>query len=133
MASAAQRECRNPSCRLLTTDSYCDKHQKNTNKQQYDRARNANDPERKRRNSPRWRLLRQEIRARDRYCKIAAWLKARNPDAATCDGLSPTQVVDHIIPVRAGGAEWDPDNLQGGCKADHDYKTAMYDRPRSEQ
>jgi 5-methylcytosine-specific restriction endonuclease McrA len=31
--------------------------------------------------------------------------------------------VDHIIPIEAGGAKLDPDNLQTVCKRCHTHKT----------
>lgn len=40
--------------------------------------------------------------------------------------------IDHIIPVRQGGAVWDDDNLQALCKPCHSVKTIV-DGSRGEQ
>lgn len=58
----------------------------------------------------RWRRLRREILRRDNYkcvdCGAAGMLEC-----------------DHIVPVRDGGAEYDPANLQMLCKRCHATKT----------
>ena len=50
----------------------------------------------------------------------------RNPVCVMCeaDGIvTPAQVVDHIIPMRAGGAAFDEKNLQSLCRHHHDIKS----------
>lgn len=37
------------------------------------------------------------------------------------------EVVDHIVPMARGGAQYDDDNLQSLCKKCHDRKTATED------
>ena len=58
----------------------------------------------------RWKRLRREILRRDNYkcvkCGAAGMLEC-----------------DHIQPVRNGGAEYDPANLQMLCKQCHSTKT----------
>jgi len=52
-----------------------------------------------------WRRLRPQIMERDGYmCQI------RGPKCTTL-----ATEVDHIIPWRAGGAMYDPDNLRAAC------------------
>lgn len=61
-------------------------------------------------NTARWRLLRRQILKRDGYkcvqCGAAGMLEC-----------------DHIKPVRWGGAEYDPENLQMLCRSCHGSKT----------
>ena len=65
--------------------------------------------------SPRWRGLRVEVLVRDGYTCQA------------CGG--PGFEVDHVRPIRSGGAVWDPDNLQTLCRPCHSLKTASEKRP----
>lgn len=62
----------------------------------------------------------------------AQWRKVRNmyakrhPLCETCEAkgrVTPMQLVDHIIPLRAGGARLDPRNLQSMCNPCHAEKT----------
>ena len=64
-------------------------------------------------NSPQWK-------------KTAARYKRNNPLCVDCEANGKTvavDVVDHIIPVKEGGAEVDPDNLQSLCHFHHNKKT----------
>jgi len=50
----------------------------------------------------------------------------RHPLCEPCDAegrVTPMQVVDHIIPLRAGGARLDERNLHSMCNACHAKKT----------
>lgn len=57
-----------------------------------------------------------------------AWKKARaaflakHPLCVVCGEFA--NVVDHRIPVRAGGPFWDSDNWQPMCISDHNAKSA---------
>jgi len=65
----------------------------------------ARDPEAARIYGRRWQSLRPSILERDGYlCQI------RLPGCT----LEATQV-DHIVPWKAGGAAYDPDNLRASC------------------
>ncbi len=50
----------------------------------------------------------------------------RSPLCVKC-GQGASQV-DHIVPIRRGGARLDPDNLQPLCHSCHSSKTATEDR-----
>jgi len=50
----------------------------------------------------------------------------RSPLCVRC-GTGASQV-DHIVPIRKGGARLDPDNLQALCHSCHSQKTASEDR-----
>lgn len=58
----------------------------------------------------RWKRLRREILRRDNYKCVKC-------------GEAGRQEIDHIKPVRDGGAEYDPDNLQSLCRFCHAAKT----------
>ena len=67
--------------------------------------------------SPRWRGLRVVVLERDNYrCQACG---------------DPGFEVDHVRPIRSGGAVWDPDNLQTLCKSCHSIKTASEQRPET--
>src|SRR5262245_39236077 len=48
----------------------------------------------------------------------------RQPLCAGCPGLVEATEVDHIIPIKRGGAKRDPNNLQSLCASCHREKTA---------
>ena len=53
--------------------------------------------------------------------------KINNPLCIECernDLIVPVKVVDHIIPINAGGAMLDDDNLQSLCESCHNRKSA---------
>lgn len=61
----------------------------------------------------RWRRVRLMRLAREPLCRLCA---ARGRVAAAV-------LVDHIVPIRDGGAVLDDDNLQPLCRECHDIKT----------
>lgn len=60
-------------------------------------------------NSKRWRILRRSI-------------LVNHPICAGCDDALATDA-DHIIPIQAGGAPYDPLNIQALCSPCHSRKT----------
>lgn len=62
----------------------------------------------------RWQRVRARQLAREPLCRACA---ARGD-------TTPAEHVDHITPISAGGAVWDPENLASLCAADHSRKTA---------
>ncbi|MCY3780026.1 MAG: HNH endonuclease signature motif containing protein [Chloroflexi bacterium] len=61
------------------------------------------------RKGPRWDALALQIRERDEHA------------CQNCGERG--NEVDHITPIRAGGAMWDPENLQVLCSSCHVRKT----------
>jgi 5-methylcytosine-specific restriction protein A len=114
MPTHAKRVCNQPGCGALTDDRYCDKHQRNNSRTQFDKQRNTTNP----------------LRA---YYKTAAWSRtrafvlSRDPVCKDCGRLA-SVVADHIVNAHAfvagGGDFYDLSNLQGLCKSCHDSKTA---------
>lgn len=67
--------------------------------------------------------------------KLSKELRSKHPYCAKC-GRTSMQVqlqVDHIVPVRAGGAELDPLNLQVLCIPCHNTKTRKERDDRADQ
>jgi 5-methylcytosine-specific restriction protein A len=61
-----------------------------------------------------------------RWRKVRAMYVAENPLCVACEkrGLTTAvQEVDHVIPLRFGGAEYDFSNLQSLCKSCHGRKS----------
>jgi len=65
-------------------------------------------------NGRKWRNLRKIILAKHPLCVMCE--REGLVEVAT--------VVDHIIPVKKGGAGYDENNLQSLCKKHHDSKSA---------
>ena len=114
MAHAAPRPCRIPGCRelVLARDGYCDAHRRQSH-QRYNDERQASG-------------------SRVKLYDSAAWKRARiaqlreYPLCHRCLALGRTTeaaVVDHVIPIKRGGAELDSNNLQSLCKPCHNAKT----------
>lgn len=90
-------------------------HQKANRKQQqkeYNRTRRENQSFY---NSTQWK-------------KVREWFRKQNPLCVMCEaeGLTtPTQIVDHIVEIKDGGAPLDASNLQSLCIRHHNVKTAQ--------
>ena len=110
---AALIPCRYPGCTaLLKRSGYCDVH-RHLQHRDYGRARLAFDSERGFYQSERWRAVR------------AAFLR-EHPLCVQCHTVQrvvPAVVVDHICPLKAGGARFDWHNLQALCVSCHNRKT----------
>ena len=74
----------------------------------------------------RWRKVRRLVLERDNYlCQI------RGPRCTV-----KADQVDHIIPVEAGGARYDPANLRASCEWDNkhrEYQGRKRSKPRPER
>lgn len=114
MPRSAPTPCRYPGCaQVLATPGYCAQHQSQVHRD-YGRARRGFDTELGFYQSPRWRNTRAAV-LRD------------NPLCARCESkglLQPAKVVDHIVPVKAGGERYDRANLQSLCVPCHNAKTS---------
>ena len=116
MAIAAKSPCRFAGCNVLVSiPGHCDKHRKETFKKQkqsvsYDYKERNRFYQRK----P-WKVVRSaHLNAEPlcRSCKVIGRLVA-------------AAVVDHIVPISAGGADLDDSNLQSLCKSCHNTKTLI--------
>ena len=62
-----------------------------------------------------------------RWKRVRKWHIAQQPLCVTCRANGITviaKIVDHIVPIKRGGAPLDGSNLQSLCQACHNKKTA---------
>jgi len=118
MPVSAPTPCRQPGCaEVVSTPGFCSAHRAQQHRD-YGRARAGFDAELGFYSSVQWRTAR------------AAFLK-RNPLCVTCqafDQLVTATVVDHVQPIKSGGARFDLDNLQALCVPCHNRKTRFESR-----
>ena len=110
MPRRPKRPCAYPNCPELTEGMYCDKHNKQVNKE-YNRYK-RDEASKRFYNSKAWR-------------RLAALQIKREPLCAEClkaGRITPAAIADHIRPVREGGQKYDIDNLQSLCRACHNKK-----------
>jgi 5-methylcytosine-specific restriction protein A len=60
-------------------------------------------------NTPRWRAVRDAKRMQSPVCEMC--------------GRDAVHTIDHIVPIRQGGAAWEMSNLQSLCKRCNASKT----------
>lgn len=114
MPKAPKKPCAHPTCPELIEkgQSYCTQHRKERNRQ-YKRDRQDKETQ-KIYTSTRWRKIR-EIKLK------------KNPLCQDCQDegvIKVADVVDHITPIKQGGAVWSMDNLRSLCVRHHNIKTA---------
>jgi len=98
---------------VLARPGYCDSHRSGAHRD-YGRARRSFDAELGFYQSAQWRAVR------------AAFLR-QHPLCCACEvrgRVVPAVVVDHVVPIKQGGARFDPENLQSLCVSDHNAKSA---------
>ncbi len=114
MPRAAPTPCRYPGCATtLTVPGYCEVHRPLVHRD-YGRARRGFDAEVGFYQSQQWRTVR------------AAFLR-EHPLCCACGAkglLVAAKVVDHVVPIKDGGARFDAGNLQPLCVSCHNRKTA---------
>ena len=114
MPSRAPTPCRHPGCaRLVPTPGRCTEHQPLLHRD-YGRARRGFDAEVTFYRSTSWRMVR------------AAFLREQQLCAACAIGgrVVVAKVVDHVLPIKRGGARFDARNLQALCVPCHNRKSA---------
>ena len=114
MPRRAPTPCRHPGCAaLLEGPGHCDRHRPAVHRN-YAERRHRFDAEVGFYQSAAWRACR------------AAFLQA-HPLCCRCDAhglLVVATVVDHVVPIKDGGARFDWNNLQSLCVSCHNRKTA---------
>ena len=114
MPRAAPTPCRHPGCgAVLTTPGYCDTHRAAVHRD-YGRARRGFDTELGFYQSAAWRAVRAAFLREHPLCVQCA---ARGRVVAAV-------VVDHVVPIKDGGARFDTGNCQALCISHHNAKTA---------
>ena len=114
MPRRAPTPCRYPGCgAVLATSGFCPQHRASVH-QDYGRARRGFDAEVGFYQSRQWRVVRAAFLREHPLCGLCS---ARG-------GLIPARVVDHVVPVKDGGARYLASNLQALCVSCHNRKTA---------
>jgi len=114
MPISAPTPCRHPGCgAVLAKPGYCPAHRGAVHRD-YGRARRSFDSELGFYQSKNWR-------------EVRAVLLRDQPLCVRCEAagrLVAAKVVDHIVPIKEGGARFGRSNLQPLCVACHNRKTA---------
>ncbi len=114
---SARFPCRQAHCSaLLVKSGFCDKHKKTEHKKTEQKKA----------------LSDEDYKERNRFYQRKAWKDLRRqqlndfPFCCECNRsgrLVAATVVDHAVPISAGGAPLDKDNLQSLCVTHHNAKT----------
>ena len=112
MPRKPKRPCSYPSCPKLVDGQYCEEHKKLIDKQYNEYGRDNFTKSFYK--SPEWLKVRKLQLLSHPLC--AECLKRGKHTKAT--------MVDHIIPIKQGGAKYDQSNLQSLCWACHSRKSA---------
>lgn len=114
MPRKPKKPCKAPGCRNLTEKTYCEEHDKIRLKsyKDYNRYKRDKDSEAFYNSSP-WRKLSKEYRINHPLCELCLSIGI----------YTPAQMVDHIVPIRQGGARLDESNLQSLCYRCHEAKS----------
>ena len=114
MPRSAPTPCRYPGCaEVVAVPGYCDGHRPLIHRD-YGRARRGFDAEVGFYQSKDWRVLRAAVLRESPLCVVC---KAK-------ERLIAAGVVDHVVPLKDGGARFDRANLQPLCVSCHNRKTA---------
>lgn len=114
MPWAAKTICTKPGCGVLVPKpGRCAAHLAQQRRDYSSERAARNDPTDRFYHTARWQRLRASVLAEEPLCR-ACQVERRVVVAL---------VVDHIVPVKAGGAMWDRDNLQPLCNACHEAKS----------
>ena len=114
MPIKAPTPCRHPGCPATVSEpGYCEQH-KGGSHRDYGRARRGFDTEVTFYQSTRWRALRATVLREQPLCRLCHEQGV----------LQAAKVVDHITPIKQGGARFDRSNLQSLCVSCHNAKTA---------
>ncbi|TVS19297.1 MAG: HNH endonuclease [Gammaproteobacteria bacterium] len=101
------KPCAHPGCRALVTSGRCEKHRRKADRARGSAAERGYD---------------------SRWTRLRNWFIRAHPLCAWCaesGRTSAAQIVDHIVPIRAGGARLEESNLQSLCRSCHAKKTAQ--------
>ena len=107
------RPCNYPGCPNLTSTGYCEEHQK-LRDEQY-RKYGRDDFSKSFYSTPAWRSVRRRQLDAEPYC-AECFKEGRIVKAS---------IVDHIVPIKEGGAKYDPKNLQSLCWSCHSRKSIL--------
>src|SRR5438093_948818 len=110
MPWAAKTPCCEVGCpKLVAVPGYCDEH-RHARQKAYSAGRRArNDPAERFYSTAEWQKARAAQLRSEPLCRVCA----------AAGRLTAASVVDHVVPVKQGGAIWDSENLQSLCNPCH--------------
>jgi 5-methylcytosine-specific restriction enzyme A len=111
MPRKPMKPCSYQGCPRLTYGRYCDEHAKLMNAQYDARCRDRGASEFY--HSTEWRRCRQNFLIEHPFCE----------ECRKHGRLTRATLVDHIVPIRQGGAALDENNLQALCSSCHGRKS----------
>jgi 5-methylcytosine-specific restriction protein A len=100
---ASQKPCRETGCPELVANGYCTKHKAKADARYIRQGAKVY-------RSRMWQSLRKRVLKEQPWC-------------AVLDCMNLSLHVDHVVPLRDGGAAYDRANLQGLCAKHHGSKT----------
>lgn len=113
MPHSPRRPCRIQGCRLFCEpgSQYCEEHRKEIEKDYNEHTRDKDAQAFY--DSPAWRAVRRQ-KLREQPCCEECLRQGK---------ITPATLVDHIVPIRQGGARLDFRNLQSLCQPCHSAKS----------
>ncbi len=69
----------------------------------------------------------QEVHGTNRWTRMSKRYREENPYCVKClaeERFTPSECVDHIVPINMGGAKWDESNMMALCNRHHSQKSA---------
>jgi 5-methylcytosine-specific restriction protein A len=111
MPRKPKRPCAYPGCPKLTGGQYCEEHKKLTDKQYnlYERDKTSQ----RFYQSTEWKMVKKRHLAIEPLCR----------ECKKNGKLTKAAMVDHILPIKQGGAALDDNNLQSLCWSCHSRKS----------
>lgn len=108
-----KKPCRHPGCPELTHEMFCEKHKKEDNKiyNQYKRDNLSRT----------FYRTQQWLEIRAKKLQISPFCEECRKNGTMVVG----KIVDHIVPIKQGGAPYDLDNLQTLCWSCHSRKSIL--------
>lgn len=113
MPTRPKKPCAYPGCPNLTNEKYCEVHKKCA-EAEYDRSLNNRSSDRFY-TSPQWRKKRADFLIEHPFCE----------ECRKQGRLTKAQMVDHIKPIKQGGALLEDYNLQALCNRCHSRKSII--------
>ena len=111
MPKKPKRPCGYPGCPELTEGTYCEKHQRLVTQQYNKYGRDSITKNFYK--TPEWLLIRKQKLNQQPLCE----------ECLKTGKLTKATMVDHIVPIKAGGGRLDISNLQSLCWACHSRKS----------
>jgi len=116
--------CSEPGCPTIVRRGYCSVHERAADHRRGSAQQRGYDA--------RWRALSAAFRRQHPLCgeRHDGTMDTVNSRCARDGRTTAAECVDHVIPIRDGGARFDPRNLMSACLACNTLKANTIERPR---